>query len=1204
MSTALPRYESHTSIANNRPHIVTIRPITTGGENANELLTRMLIADTVREHVTNVIRASTRWTNHEIDRRARGVFTGLNTNNPTRGVSRGQIRLLDITPNLVEEMFAQMVQSADNLLIYEIEWSFVINPRIFIIGGSSEPKKPKWVKGAGLSWKSYSDIAGPISCAAVALTLATDGVDKTPRNYARPNSGINRLKKDARTLQTQLGWDVNVGINELENFVLQNPKYRLTCLMPAERNFLDYTFTGTEFVEVQPETRANNTSGFTSKVPSPYYLYIYLDLDQKHYACVKAPAAFYSEKQNDRILFCHHCTVKFNRRQEHKCGETVTHNARYKNTLCVKCGLHNCEQCHLTTCYNCKAVYEKRSFNKDHVHRCIVMKEEKEDTGYNTGSNDGKKPSLWVYDLESRIQKTVLPYFITTHSPDPTTGKFTDCVEIISTTEADAQIPNMVSAINVFTKETFSAFGDDCINKFMTFILNHNGGNSILLAHNAAGYDTRLIFEDIIKRENPLPLYPTMNGCKFNELRIGSKIFFRDSRNHLGGSLKALGQDFGCEATKGHFPHLFNSIENYDYRGLLPDKKYYDLSSCKVYMVKGVKVDEYDDFHKWYDEESKLYTASHPWVMKEQLYEYNINDIVVLAEIVEKYHNIYMEKFKHSPWKCMTTSSYFHNMCKLGITRELELPEIRLDDKTPNPEYEAKIQEHSETKWAVLKGVEYAAAREALRGGRTGVGRIITELTPEQIARGCKIKYLDVVSLYPYHQIAHEFPCGIPTIHVFDQKFQPCYKHRNQHKVSCDCPSENRYSQDQKVIRIKVEDSQWSTSDILSDPYFHGFVTASLTPPTDMIHPILVHFDDDTGKCNATCEPLIEKTFTSCEFTLALQHGYKLDKIHRFDRYKMAAPLWEDFVKELYIFKLINSRKAPDPAELSRMIEEYETDFSMGDMIASVPLTSWGKNDAKKAAAKTGLNSGWGKHAQRPKLVQAQIINYKDEESRKNANTLFLNISKDRTSLKSGTPLGDDYFMYKFIDDGNEVECDLTNTYLPAASFVPAYGRIQLWEQLHQLGERVVMYDTDSVVFIHDPELYNPEASKLWGRWEEEDISVTGITGVICTGPKSYAMKCADSNYDVVKLKGISQTRATGNILNYSKIKKMILANIETGAKQTVMVPQTLFQYVTGRGIQTRKIFKRLSFACNEQKGRVGKNMVVYPLGYEGADLI
>jgi len=192
--------------------------------------------------------------------------------------------------------------------------------------------------------------------------------------------------------------------------------------------------------------------------------------------------------------------------------------------------------------------------------------------------------------------------------------------------------------------------------------------------------------------------------------------------------------------------------------------------------------------------------------------------------------------------------------------------------------------------------------------------------------------------------------------------------------------------------------------------------------------------------------------------------------------------------------------------------------------------------------------------------------------------------------------------MYKYVDDGLETVSDLTNSYLTAACFVPAYGRLQLWEQLNKLGSRVIMYDTDSVVFIHDPDLYNPTHSKMWGCWEEEDISQIGIVGVVCTGPKSYAMKCKDERYDVVKLKGLSQARATSQILNYNKIKHMVLDNISTGETQNVFVPQTLFHYCPTKGIQTRKIYKKLAFDCRDQKGPVGKNMVVYPIGYQGKD--
>lgn len=194
--------------------------------------------------------------------------------------------------------------------------------------------------------------------------------------------------------------------------------------------------------------------------------------------------------------------------------------------------------------------------------------------------------------------------------------------------------------------------------------------------------------------------------------------------------------------------------------------------------------------------------------------------------------------------------------------------------------------------------------------------------------------------------------------------------------------------------------------------------------------------------------------------------------------------------------------------------------------------------------------------------------------------------------------MADDYFMYKFIDDGEETEVNLTNSYLPAACFVPSYGRLQLWHELNKLGDRVIMYDTDSVTYIDDPELYNPPTSKMWGCWEEEEISEIGITGVVCTGPKSYAMRCANPDFNVVKLKGLSQTRSTSKLLNYESIKKMVMENIKTGKQQTIQVPQTIFRYVLNDGIQTRKIFKKLSFSCNEQKGNVGKNMVVYPKGF------
>jgi hypothetical protein len=244
------------------------------------------------------------------------------------------------------------------------------------------------------------------------------------------------------------------------------------------------------------------------------------------------------------------------------------------------------------------------------------------------------------------------------------------------------------------------------------------------------------------------------------------------------------------------------------------------------------------------------------------------------------------------------------------------------------------------------------------------------------------------------------------------------------------------------------------------------------------------------------------------------------------------------------------------------------------------------------------LNSGWGKHAQRLEMSQATFINWQDNSLKRKGDALFHDIQNGYCSLKDGLPVGEKMFFYKYKKDGPNVVHDLTNCYLPAACFVPAYGRLQLWEQLNKLGDRVLMYDTDSVVYIYDPDQYNVAESKIWGEWEAEDISAAGITGFVGIGPKSYSIRCKDATKNIVKLKGISQKRATEKILNYDSLRQMVLDNLETREEQTKKIPQTSFVYRMTEGMFTVKLLKILSFDYKTQKGLVGKNYFMYPKGY------
>ena len=194
----------------------------------------------------------------------------------------------------------------------------------------------------------------------------------------------------------------------------------------------------------------------------------------------------------------------------------------------------------------------------------------KEDTGYNINENDGKKPALWVYELEAEVIETEEEVSFKELDEEgyyPFSDEEIDD-SVIFIEKINQQVANYCYALNVFTGETLEYFGEDCLDNFLTYILNYNLGHNIMLAHNGSGYDTRLIYESLLKRQSNIILSPTMRGTKFLELRVNRKLYFRDSRNHMNGSLANLAKDYQTETMKGYFPHLFNCIHR-----LYPSKR-------------------------------------------------------------------------------------------------------------------------------------------------------------------------------------------------------------------------------------------------------------------------------------------------------------------------------------------------------------------------------------------------------------------------------------------------------------------------------------------------------------------------------------------------------------------------------------------------------------------------------------------------------
>lgn len=460
VETALPRYRSSRSVVHGSLHIVTVRPITTGGENADPMLTRALIARTLRYQIVQGLRASGRRGRElALLRETRGQLIARSMEGPDRSSANenGTMRASDITQELIERMFESITQSDEEIELYQIQWDFIIAPEAR--GGSQTVTKPGWWKGSDLGWKSYSDDQGSICCAAIALTLVMDGVERSTREYAKKP---DRLIKDARELQTKLGWGETITVSEMKEFLTLYPKYRLTILM-SEKCSRPHTYDGKEFVPA--------TENLIGKQPNQYYLYIYFDLIQKHYVPVRHPQQFYVNRYNDnKIKFCHGCPKWFYDNRKHQC-EQVEWKA-YKPILqCKKCGISDCKRCRFLDCANCGVRFERNDPNGE-IHRCMVLAFEKEDNGYDMGEREGKKDALWVYDLEARIDTNfVKPFEIGVLEED---GYFDGRIEIIEV--VNQQIANYCYARNVFNDDYFESFGDNCLEEFVTHMLNYNEG--------------------------------------------------------------------------------------------------------------------------------------------------------------------------------------------------------------------------------------------------------------------------------------------------------------------------------------------------------------------------------------------------------------------------------------------------------------------------------------------------------------------------------------------------------------------------------------------------------------------------------------------------------------------------------------------------------------------------------------------------------
>ena len=173
-----------------------------------------------------------------------------------------------------------------------------------------------------------------------------------------------------------------------------------------------------------------------------------------------------------------------------------------------------------------------------------------------------------------------------------------------------------------------------------------------------------------------------------------------------------------------------------------------------------------------------------------------------------------------------------------------------------------------------------------------------------------------------------------------------------------------------------------------------------------------------------------------------------------------------------------------------------------------------------------------------PNCYKPNIINSKNQTT--DVSEFYEILLDDKLGNKNFQFINDDMvqmtynFKDQFVDNSNN-----TNIYI--ACFTTSHARLMLYDKLDYLNEKVLYFDTDSIIYTDD-NTKNIETSDMLGDMTDE-ISGKGISSFVSTGPKSYSFKY-DNDEQKSAIKGFTLNHENNNLLNHDSLSKIVKRQI------------------------------------------------------------
>jgi hypothetical protein len=639
--------------------------------------------------------------------------------------------------------------------------------------------------------------------------------------------------------------------------------------------------------------------------------------------------------------------------------------------------------------------------------------------------------------------------------------------------------------------------GADCAKKFVEWCYvkrEKDKRGFTVLAYNGSNYDYPVLYpwiyavKDEAVRRTIKPIY---RGTQLITIRIGrgkNAIHFKDLMLHTTnvGPLSKLPKVFGFAAElkecglsgfKDHFPHRLHLTANdafQQYSGPLPPVNCYPTLT---------EPDERKAFEAWYAAEAKLYVphTDREWNFVEQSKLYNHNDVELLRRGAREFR-----------YQAMLSSAPSEDRINEGCDplQYLTTPAacialFRAKDMQPG----------------TLPNYTLAANRifrKGMHGGRVEATQFFWPPPsdhPDYSATE-QLKKVDINSLYPAVEARYRYPRGFPD----ELCGYPAPLSKWPKDLWQPDPENGEQLLEPTPLKLDTDDELEEVLDYLLDDKRFSFLIADITPPKDLLVPVLP--EKVNGKLKFHLEPLKKYAVFSPLLRLAREKNYKVTRLY-------GAAVWNDVpLPKNGVFKSYVQREMREKDEASGWPKECKTDEQKQQFLrdyAAHPLNKLlglelrseriEDNPGRKAVAKLRLNNLWGKMTQKEIYSETtvfhgdQIDAFFDLLHDVNKRVQQVFVLKDnmvevawkkefrRPKLAPGEEEEaedeeekESYAeLERLLEDDNPRPTPSLHSVIPGA-LVPMYGQIEMYRYMDRLGAQRCYMDTDSLIYRYDSE--------------------------------------------------------------------------------------------------------------------------------------